>query len=85
MPVRINMDRARLIHLREIRRVRDSELAGLDVPWMKAMESGDTMRQAEISTRKQRLRDIPQEFSLVTATDTPAELRALWPAELSAG
>jgi len=72
-----DMDKARAIHLAEIRRVRDEELIKLDIPWMKAVEDGDTDMQATIKTKKQELRDIPQTFDLTT--DTPEELKEKWP------
>ena len=48
MPVNVNMVKARAIHLAEIRRVRNAELAKLDVPWMQAVEAGNTSSQATI-------------------------------------
>ena len=80
MPVIINMTKARAIHLAEIRRVRNAELVKLDVPWMKAVEAGDTSAQAIITEEKQTLRDIPQTFDLTART--PAQLSAKWPKEL---
>lgn len=80
MPFRINMVKARAIHIAEIRRVRNAQLAALDVPFMRAVESGDKDTLADISKRKQVLRDIPQTIDL--STDSPARLKAIWPAEL---
>jgi hypothetical protein len=78
----VNMAKARGIHMDEIRRMRNAELAKLDVPFMRAMEAGDTDAQATIATKKQVLRDIPQTLDLTT--DTPEQLKALWPDELPA-
>ena len=77
MPVIINMAKARGIQMDKIRVVRNKELDALDVPFMKAIEDGDTAAQATIKTKKQALRDIPQTFDLTT--DTADELKQKWP------
>ena len=82
MPINVNMTKARAIHLAEIRRVRNLELAAKDIPWMKAVEAGDTSAQTTIATEKQVLRDIPATFDLTTDVDTPEKLKAKWPTEL---
>ena len=84
MPINVNMTKARAIHLAEIRRVRNAELAAKDVTFMRAVEAGDTDAQATIATEKQILRDIPATFNLTTGAATPEKLKALWPAELPA-
>ena len=84
MPLNVNMAKARAIHLDEIRRVRNLELAAKDIPWMKAVEAGDTSAQATIATEKQVLRDIPATFDITTDAGTPELLKAKWPAELPA-
>jgi hypothetical protein len=81
MGIDVNMVKARAIHLAEIRRVRNLELAALDITFMRAVESGDTRTQAVIAIEKQTLRDIPRMFDL-TNVRTPAELKSLWPNEL---
>jgi hypothetical protein len=80
MPININMTRAREIHLAEIRRVRNLQLAAMDIAFMRAVEVGDTGAQATIGTEKQVLRDIPQTFDL--STQSPAQLKRRWPPEL---
>ena len=82
MPINVDMTKARAIHLTEIRRVRNEELAAKDITFMRAVEAGDTSAQATIGAEKQTLRDIPQTFDLTT--DTPEELKAKWPAQLPA-
>ena len=84
MPVIVNMDKARAIHMDEIRKVRDVELAAKDITFMRAVEAGDTDTQALIAAEKQTHRDIPQTFDLTTENDTPMELKAKWPTELPA-
>tara|TARA_B100000315_G_C14569911_1_gene584940 strand:- start:1655 stop:2242 length:588 start_codon:yes stop_codon:yes gene_type:complete len=78
---RCAMPKAEVIHMDRIRKVRDAELAKLDVPFMKALESGDTAVQQGIAAQKQLLRDLPQTFDL-TVANTPEELKVLWPAGL---
>ena len=84
MPININMTKARAIHLTEIRRVRNEELVKLDVPFMRAVEAGDTDAQTTIGTEKQVLRDIPATFDITTDAGTPELLKAKWPTELPA-
>ena len=84
MPINVNMTKARAIHLAEIRRVRDAELVKKDVPFMRAVEAGDTDAQATIGAEKQVLRDIPATFDLTTGVTTPAQLKTKWPTELPA-
>lgn len=79
--VDVDMPAARTIHMNRIRAARDLELARLDVEYVKADESGNSANKAAIAQQKQALRDIPQTFDLTTAT-SPAELSALWPAEV---
>ena len=75
--VRVNMPKARGVQMDKIRNIRNKELAALDVPFMKALEDGDTDVQATIKAKKQELRDIPQTFDLTT--DTAEELKEKWP------
>ena len=84
MPVNVNMTKARAIHLAEIRKVRDAELVKLDVPFMRAVEAGDTDAQATIATEKQVLRDIPATFDITTGVATPEALKLKWPDTLPA-
>ena len=77
---RINMAKARRVHMDAIRVVRNAELEKRDLPFMRAVETGDTVAQAVIAEEKQTLRDIPQRFDLTART--PAQLRAKWPKEL---
>lgn len=79
----VSMSKARTIHLGKIRIARNAKLAALDVPFMRAIESGDTDAQDTIAAEKQALRDIPQTFTLNTENDTPDELEALWPPNLT--
>ena len=78
----VDMTRARAIHLAEIRKARNLELAKEDILMLRAIEAGDSSAQSEVAARKQLLRDIPATFDL--ATDVPDELKTKWPAELPA-
>jgi hypothetical protein len=79
---KVNMPKARGKHMDCIRLARNKELAAKDIPWMKAVEDGDTGAQATIKVEKQTLRDIPQTFDLTT--DTTQQLINKWPSELPA-
>jgi len=80
--IQVNMPKARIIHMDVIRKVRNAELAKLDIPFMRAVETGDTGAQATIAVEKQTLRDIPQTFDLTART--PQQLKEKWPTELPA-
>lgn len=80
--IKIDMAKARAIHLDRIRTARDEKLAALDVPWMKAVEAGDRGAQAAIAVQKQELRDIPQTLDLTEAR-TAGALQAIWPESLA--
>ena len=78
---KVDMPKARGIHLQHIRYARDRELAGLDLLWLKAMEVDNPVEARRIAALKQTLRDIPQIFDL-SVHNTPETLKAAWPAEL---
>lgn len=80
----VNMPKARVIHMSRVRRVRDAELKALDVPFMKALETGNAAEQRRVAKIKQALRDIPQTFDLAPYT-TPVTLQEAWPTELLRG
>lgn len=74
----VNLVKARPIHMSRIRQVRDVELAKLDVPFLRAVETGNVLEQQRLAAQKQALRDLPQTFGLETFT-TPEALKAAWP------
>ena len=84
MPINVNMTKARAIHLTEIRRVRNEELAKEDINMLRAIEAGNTSEQSTVATRKQVLRDIPATFDITTGVTTPEALKSRWPSELPA-
>jgi len=73
-----DMDKAREVHMKKIRTARDKALVALDVPFMRAVEDGDTAEQGRLKTEKQTLRDIPITFELSSFTD-PESLMNSWP------
>ena len=76
--VRVNMVKARNIHLTNIRQARNAKLALLDIPFIRAIESGDNDEIKRITTEKQVLRDIPQTLNLDAYDDTDT-LKSVWP------
>ena len=78
---KVNMPKARGVHMNKIRISRDAELVKEDLNILRAIEDGDSAAQNTIKTKKQTLRDIPQTFDLTTDNDTPLGLQAKWPSE----
>ncbi len=80
---KVNMPRARVIHMDHIRKVRNVEFEkrGLDRHLQTALAHGDTVRAQELEDEKQTLRDIPQKYDL-SVFKTPEKLKAFWPKEL---
>jgi hypothetical protein len=76
----VNMPKARGIQMDKIREVRNKELVKKDIEFIKALEVDDGSHTA-IAAEKQVLRDIPQTFDLTT--ETPEQLKELWPEGLS--
>lgn len=72
----VNPDKAKAIWKDKWREARKPLLASLDIEFMKAVETADVEKQAEIASKKQALRD-------VTLTpingNTPEEIKAIWP------
>ena len=61
MSIRINIDKAKAIKLDQLRADRAPKLAALDLSFMRAVEQGDTAKQASIAAEKQALRDITKQ------------------------
>lgn len=74
-----DMKRARTIFLNKVRAARKPALEQLDVTYMQALEAGGDTKA--VAARKQALRDLPAALDM-TGARTPADLEALWPAEL---
>jgi hypothetical protein len=58
MSISINITKAKAITLDRLRAERAPLLAALDLAFMRAVEQGDTAKQASIAAEKQALRDI---------------------------
>lgn len=71
--LKVDMDKAREIHMDKIRKARDKAMKALDV---------ETLKGRDVQAQKQALRDIPQTFDLSVAS-TPEELIKLWPENLN--
>ena len=81
---KVNMAKARVVHMDAIRVVRNAELVKKDLTSLRAIEAGDTSAQTTIGTEKQVLRDLPATFDITTDAGTPELLKAKWPTELPA-
>lgn len=79
--ITVNMNKAREIKKDMIRAERAPLLAALDVEYMRAVETGDTAKQADIAAKKQALRDATQDPAIATA-QTPEQLKAVVPEAL---
>jgi len=76
----INPDKAKAIWKDKWRVARKPLLASLDIEFMKAVETSDTDKQAEIASKKQALRDVTQ---TEINGNTPEEIKAVWPSVLN--
>ena len=78
--VEVNSDKAKAIWKDKWREARKPLLASLDIEFMKAVETADTDKQAEIASKKQELRDVTNTPILGT---TPEEIKSVWPEVLN--
>jgi len=76
----INPDKAKAIWKDKWREARKPLLASLDIEFMKAVESANTAKQAEIAAQKQALRDVTQ---TEIVGNTPEEIKSVWPSVLN--
>jgi hypothetical protein len=76
--IKVNMAKAREIKKQMIREDREPLLKALDIEFMRAVEINDVNLQAQISAKKQALRDAPQD-PLIETAQTPEELKDLVP------
>ena len=76
----VNSDKAKAIWKDKWREARKPLLASLDIEFMRAVESADTVKQAEIAAQKQALRDVTQ---TEIVGNTPEEIKAVWPSVLN--
>jgi len=76
----VNPDKAKAIWKDKWREARKPLLASLDIEFMKAVETADATKQAEIALKKQELRDVTNTPILGT---TPEEIKSVWPEVLN--
>lgn len=76
----VNPDKAKAIWKDKWREARKPLLASLDIEFMKAVETADAEKQAEIASKKQALRDVTQTEII---GNTPEEIKAVWPSVLN--
>jgi len=76
----VNPAKAKAIWKDKWREARKPLLASLDIEFMKAVESSDTTKQAEIASKKQALRDVTK---TEIVGNTPEEIKAVWPSVLN--
>jgi hypothetical protein len=72
---KVNIEKAKPIHLDKFRVARAPKLQKLDIDFMKAVEVGDEIKKAEIIAAKQALRDV----TLTPLPDDLAGIKATWP------
>ena len=72
---KVNIEKAKAIHLDKFRAARAPRLAKLDITFMKAVEANDEAKKAEIVAAKQALRDV----TLTTLPDDLAGIKSTWP------
>ena len=83
MPIGIDINKAKDIHKDKIREVRNPLLQAKDVEYMRAQESGNTEKVAEIVAEKQALRDVTTivndvEISATSVLGVTEELKQVW-------
>lgn len=77
--IKVNIPKARSIHLDNIRMFRNMKLDETDKELILAIEKEESL--GELKIKRQSLRDIPQNIDLESAS-TPEELKAIWPVGL---
>ena len=75
----IDIPKAKEIRKNQFRAIRAQKFTQLDVESIKALESGDSVKLADISSKKQALRDVTK----IPLPDTLEEIRTFLPAILA--
>jgi len=76
--INIDVECAQKIHLDCLRAKRNKKLEELDVPFQRALEDKDTVMQDNIASKKNKLRDMPQDVDM-SLLDTPDKIKAFMP------
>lgn len=79
--VELDMAKAAQIRLNQIRGIRNERLKELDTEQIIALGRGDAAKVAEVESKKQSLRDIPQKLNFSSAKNA-YDLRHIIPPEL---
>ena len=74
----INMEKAKEIWKNKFRETRKPILENLDIEYMKALEDNNVIKQQEIASMKQQLRDV----TAVELPDNLEDLKNTWPSIL---
>lgn len=74
--VDIHMPKAREIYRDKLRQARTPMLASLDIDFLRAAEADDSDAKKSIATKKQALRDMPEDPQ-IEAANTVEELKAI--------
>jgi hypothetical protein len=77
---KVNIEKAKSIHLDKFRAARTPLLAKLDIDYMKAIEVEDSVKASQIAIAKQELRDVTK----IELPDTLPEIKSTWPDILNA-
>jgi hypothetical protein len=72
---KVNIEKAKAIHLDKFRSARAPKLQKLDIDFMRAVEANDEAKKAEIIAAKQALRDV----TLTPLPDDLAGIKSTWP------
>jgi hypothetical protein len=75
----INLEKAKEVQRNVWRNLRTQKLASLDLESLKSLEAGDAVKLADISSKKQSLRDVTK----LPLPDTLEEIKATLPAILA--
>ena len=81
--IKIDVEKAKEIQKDNIREIRNKLLKEEDINFLKAVESGDTLKQNESANKKQILRDLPEIVDTVQITETTvdgisSEIESAW-------
>ena len=77
MSIKVNINKAKDIWRDKWRQAREPLLKDLDVEFMRATELNDTSKQAEVTAKKQELRDVTE--ADLSASETTELLKQMWP------
>lgn len=79
--ISVDLDKAKDMFRDILRSAREPVLKELDIKFMRAVESGNTKLQKEISSQKQILRDVTK-LPAIDSAQTTDDLRNAWPLDV---